>query len=532
MMLRRQQTEERRMVYEKVKSEDRKAFANASWQEKTVRAVSISRTGRRWPRQRDAGLGCPRLWPVARNSCRLRRYIIGWAGNITPKLTEPPLCVHLQDKKVAEQNVIRRFNSLRTQQQEQVGVRRQHLAQILASENEAYANEIMSMQETPESVKARMEARAKQLKDAREQERVKYVEDMNYRKWRAGCDDLRDADSKNFLLACHLERDKQVLEKLGRKELEERENMLFDALWEEQRQARVRMDEEQEDKLAKNVANVQVVMAEQLEALRARKEEDAKILEEEAELQKELWLLANEEERRKAVEAAEAAFVRNQELQRFNVEKLKEREEALRIERELDLAFLDAVLKKEAAQEASELAKKSAYAEAAAQYRKHLMALMVKEADDNAVLDQMRADEFEKAWGKRVEVWAREQEARERLMAHVMEERRRQIDEKYGRLEREKEEEMADRQRLLEDLERGAGLDVAHIERRKLFQEENDRIIKAQVREKQMRAERATLMEQRELRALQIAEQQYQQRLAAEKNRMQSQTMALLQHGQ
>jgi len=224
--------------------------------------------------------------------------------------------------------------------------------------------------------------------------------------------------------------------------------------------------------------------------------------------------------------------VRNQELQRFNVEKLKEREEALRIERELDLAFLDAVLKKEAAQEASELAKKSAYAEAAAQYRKHLMALMVKEAHDNAVLDQMRADEFEKAWGKRVEVWAREQEARERLMAHVMEERRRQIDEKYGRLEREKEEEMADRQRLLEDLERGAGLDVAHIERRKLFQEENDRIIKAQVREKQMRAERATLMEQRELRALQIAEQQYQQRLAAEKNRMQSQTMALLQHGQ
>ena len=83
-----------------------------------------------------------------------------------------------------------------------MGVRRQHLAQILAAENEAYANEIMSMQESPEDVKARMEARAKQLKDAREKERVKYVEDMNYRKWRAGCDDLRDADSKNFLLAC------------------------------------------------------------------------------------------------------------------------------------------------------------------------------------------------------------------------------------------------------------------------------------------------------------------------------------------
>jgi len=37
MMLRRQQSEERRMVYENVRVADRKAFANASWQEKTVR---------------------------------------------------------------------------------------------------------------------------------------------------------------------------------------------------------------------------------------------------------------------------------------------------------------------------------------------------------------------------------------------------------------------------------------------------------------------------------------------------------------
>ena len=470
MMLRRQAAEDRRMTYERVKAADRKAFSTAQWQEKT-------------------------------------------------------------DKKVAEQNITRRFNALRTQQQEAVGARRQKLAGLLAAENEQYANEILAMQETPEDVKARMEARATELKNNREAERVKYVEDMNYRKWRAGCDDLRDADSKNFLLSCVLERDKQVLEKLGRQELEQREQMLFDALWEEQRQERVRMDEAQEVKLKQAQDKVQVVMAEQLEALRKRKEEDAKILEEEAELQKELWELANEEERRKAVEAAEAAFVRNQELQRFNVEKLKEREEALRIERELDLAFLDAVLKKEAAQEASELAKKAAYAEAAAQYRKHLMALMVKEQEDNSHLDDMRAAEFEKAWGKRVEVWAREQEARERLMAHVMEERRRQIDEKYARLEREKEEEMLERQRLVEDLERGAGLDIAHIKRRELFQEENDRIIKAQIREKQMRSEREALMEQRERRALEIAEQQYQQRLAAEKHRMQSETLALLQHG-
>ena len=45
-------------------------------------------------------------------------------------------------------------------------MRRQHLAQMLAAENEQYAQEILSMAETPDDVKSRMEARAKQLKDA------------------------------------------------------------------------------------------------------------------------------------------------------------------------------------------------------------------------------------------------------------------------------------------------------------------------------------------------------------------------------
>ena len=40
MMLRRQAQEERRMVYERVKMDDKKTFANASWQQKTVRTPS------------------------------------------------------------------------------------------------------------------------------------------------------------------------------------------------------------------------------------------------------------------------------------------------------------------------------------------------------------------------------------------------------------------------------------------------------------------------------------------------------------
>merc|ERR1712070_1263498 len=126
--------------------------------------------------------------------------------------------------------------------------------------------------------------------------------------------------------------------------------------------------------------------------------------------------------------------------------------------------------------------------------------------NDEAMLEQLRNEELEKAWEKRTAVWAREQEARERLMAHVMEERRRQIEEKQMRLEQEKQEELADRMRLVEDIERGAGLDQAHIARRALLAEETERILKAQVRDKEMRKEREALMVMREQRALEIAE--------------------------
>ena len=71
MMLRRQAAEDRRMTYERVKAADRKAFSTAQWQEKT-------------------------------------------------------------DKKVAEQNITRRFNALRTQQQEQTAVQPRCASQLPA----------------------------------------------------------------------------------------------------------------------------------------------------------------------------------------------------------------------------------------------------------------------------------------------------------------------------------------------------------------------------------------------------------------
>jgi hypothetical protein len=52
---------------------------------------------------------------------------------------------------------------------------RQRLAQLLASEDAAYKEEIVAMQETPEQTRQRMAQRVKELKEEKERRRVEEV---------------------------------------------------------------------------------------------------------------------------------------------------------------------------------------------------------------------------------------------------------------------------------------------------------------------------------------------------------------------
>eukprot|EP01052_Picozoa_sp_SAG31_P062812 SAG31_NODE_21775_length_541_cov_0.780543_1_plen_106_part_10 len=92
MMLTRQIAEDRRLGYEKIVQGDKRTMAGAVWENKT-------------------------------------------------------------NARVQEQQIIRRFNQLRLQQQERLGVRKAALAGVLAEENAGYAQEIASMGESPEERK-------------------------------------------------------------------------------------------------------------------------------------------------------------------------------------------------------------------------------------------------------------------------------------------------------------------------------------------------------------------------------------------
>ena len=88
-----------------------------------------------------------------------------------------------------------------------------------------------------------------------------------------------------------------------------------------------------------------------------------------------------------------------------------------------------------------------------------------READMQEKLqEEIRAKELDKAWDKRLTVWDQEQEARERLMAQVLDERRLQVMTKLESEQFEKKKSAADRRTLEVELDRVNRMEGAKVQ--------------------------------------------------------------------
>jgi len=114
-----------------------------------------------------------------------------------------------------------RYESIRRADQQALDIRRRKLAEMLGAEQAMFQYQLESLAEAPEQRKARMESRAKELKDKREQERLEFVRQQYERQWRLACDPLRELESKAILRATNAARAYQIGEKMKALEMEE-----------------------------------------------------------------------------------------------------------------------------------------------------------------------------------------------------------------------------------------------------------------------------------------------------------------------
>ncbi len=98
---------------------------------------------------------------------------------------------------------------------------------MLEYEEEIYRKEIITKQETPEQVRKKMEVRLNELKTIRESERKDLVKKLQEKRFYESADELRKNDSEAFAIACYLEQENQMLDKLKRREQERLEEEIY-----------------------------------------------------------------------------------------------------------------------------------------------------------------------------------------------------------------------------------------------------------------------------------------------------------------
>ena len=194
---------------------------------------------------------------------------------------------------------------------------------------------------------------------------------------------------------------------------------------------------------------------------------------------------------------------------------MKEIEEAEKRERRAqDIALLKYALAKEREQQEAEEAKKNANRQAAKEYKKYLEEQMIRDAEDNANLDEMRKREEEKVWKARDDAMAEREAARNHLMRMVDEGRQEQIRLKKQQEEEEIENEKVWSEKFLKEAEEGVLREKAEAEARRRIAQQNQERLRDQINYRAQKEEREKQDEYLENKHMRRKEALHQQKLA------------------
>jgi len=376
-----------------------------------------------------------------------------------------------------------------------------------------FQQQLEALDETPEERKARMEARATELKDKREQERLLFVRQQYERQWRMACDPLREQESKAILKATNAARAYQIGEKMKQLETEEEENRTFDELWEDDRQKKLGREEREEEARRAMDQDHKFVLDQQVQELHDYRAAERNLAIEEAALMREQWDMERQEAakveglRREVLDAAQ------DELHQFNKHKRNQLAASVASEREDDLARLTAQLEMEKADEQREAMAREAMQKETRLFAEHMLAQKRAIASREADISAQQNKELDKAWEKRQAVWSKEQEARERLMAQVLNERKMQVQKKLEDVKVEKAKQAAARVRLEQELARVNYIETNKLEEGRMTRLEHRALLENQMKDKAFNKAAAQFNKAQERMAAERAEGAYQSML-------------------
>lgn len=327
------------------------------------------------------------------------------------------------------------------------------LREFLLKEEDYHVKEMERLHDTPEERYQKMKARAEMLKNNREAERLKIVEEKRELQWLQRAEELRPILSKLGTHEVFRDRQRQIeMKKQMAKRLEEEDAMYAD-LWAKDRMAKALREEREEQFRVQRAQehvkglNVQVAEKEAVKELAAKaKQEELLLVNGEnkiIQLEKDReWLAKKRQQQRTRVDL--------QNMMKYNLkQKIIQRQEELA----LDQKILEQVLQETKNEVAERKERRAQLTQETRQYLQYLREQAEMEAEREREIDLMHDAEVKEMWDKRAAEYKREKETRDRLMQEVLAVRKMQLQEKLEEAAKEREELARDRAEMCQMIE-------------------------------------------------------------------------------
>jgi len=317
----------------------------------------------------------------------------------------------------------RKLQLFKEQKDKFLDIRRKKLSDLLKYEEEIYKKEIIANQETPEQVRLNMESKLNTLLELKEKERQVTVTKMKERKFYADADELRKNDSEAFAIECYLEQENQMLDKLRKRQLEEKQEQIYVKLNELDMKKKEAKEQVKIDIKEKKKKDTYAFLEWQKEQQKESKDNQKNLLNLENTRIRDQWINDNESEENERIDR----IIKNNEVYK-NIQQFNRQEEDIKkmrtdIEKRKDKELINEIVTKEKALDEIDKREKERKKQEFTQNKKYLEFVMNQKKEAEAWMDQIVKSEADKKWKKDQESWIKQENARIELMKKVYKER-------------------------------------------------------------------------------------------------------------
>ncbi|XP_042196603.1 cilia- and flagella-associated protein 53 [Callorhinchus milii] len=351
----------------------------------------------------------------------------------------------IEEQKRMRFKINQNFKGIMLEYKASIDDRRDRLRELLETEEEALLKEFVGLGDTVFDRQEKMRERAKFLRDKNEKERQQLVADKRDQQFREQSEELRKMMFHKHQLEVNKDRLVQLEMKKELERKKEEEEDLFAELWKKDQQAKEeRLAKEIQEEKTRNLELLAVQQSQMVEA-NAKRMEARRLIQEEAQLMKELERQKKLEDEQDEIKKAQKQLETRSMLQKSIQMKNKRLAEQQKEEEALDTKINEQMLKEYHDDAEEQKQRKFELQREQHAYRQYLARQVEEQKLQEKEMDQLIEADLQKALAKRLEELKMKKGARDRLLKEVMAARKLQVQQKLEE-NAKKQEELAEEQ--------------------------------------------------------------------------------------